>query len=312
MGAVDPEDNEENPLRKIDENILEYTKNSPWKWDYDLISGLVGIGVYALEALPRPTSRAILEEVVTRLSELAQEMDGGIAWATSPELLPEWQRELDPKGYYNLGLAHGIPGVWSILAQAATEGIQESTSRELLEKSISWLLDQDLPEEAGFPGWIPIGSKREEGTRYAWCYGDPGIAIALFSAARLLGNDVWEAASLKISRRIAEASPERAGVKDAGICHGSAGLGHIFNRFYQATNDEQFLGAARHWFARTLEFRQPGSGVGGYQMFAKGKLLDDAGILTGSSGIALTLLSAAYPVEPFWDRFLLTAVPDKE
>ncbi len=313
VGAGDPDETGEDPLGEIDELLLEHTKERPWERHYDLISGLVGIGVYALEALPKPRARACLGEIVNRLSELALEVDGGITWKTPPELLPEWQREQAPKGYYNLGLAHGIPGIWGVLAQAASEGIQESTCLSLLEKSIPWLLEQYLPDQNGFPGWIPVGKETEKSARSAWCYGDHGIAISLFSAARLLGNTDWEGEALKIARRVADAPPEKARVKDPGICHGSAGLGHIFNRFYQATEDAQFLEAARYWFGQTLEFRVPDKGIAGYQMLVGDKeWQDDPGMLTGACGIGLALLSAAYPVEPGWDRFLLTAVPDAE
>ena len=39
--------------------------------DYDLIIGLVGIGVYALERLPRTSARECIELIVDRLDETA-------------------------------------------------------------------------------------------------------------------------------------------------------------------------------------------------------------------------------------------------
>ena len=39
--------------------------------------------------------------------------------------------------------------------------------------------------------------------------------------------------------------------------------------------------------------------------------VDDAGLLTGAAGIALALLAAATPVEPAWDRMLLTSIPPR-
>ena len=35
----------------------------------------------------------------------------GPAWFTPAERLPEWQREIHTRGVYNLGVAHGLPGV---------------------------------------------------------------------------------------------------------------------------------------------------------------------------------------------------------
>src|SRR5262249_17462663 len=104
--------------------------------------------------------------------------------------------------------------------------------------------------------------------------------------------------------------PEDAGVKDATLCHGAAGLGHIFNRLYQATSDETLGGAARFWFERTLALRRPGRGVGGFSAVAitesgRGKEVVDAGRVTGGAGIALALLAATTSIEPEWDRILL-------
>src|SRR4029079_16935527 len=102
---------DEDPIQEIDEALLAPLARSPWLGEYDLIGGLAGLGVYALERLPRPAARTLLERVVDRLAELSEEMEEGAAWFTPPERLPEWQREIHTKGYYNLGVAHGLPGV---------------------------------------------------------------------------------------------------------------------------------------------------------------------------------------------------------
>jgi len=39
----------ENELTEIDQALLEHLDQSPWPDTYDLIDGLVGFGVYALE-----------------------------------------------------------------------------------------------------------------------------------------------------------------------------------------------------------------------------------------------------------------------
>jgi hypothetical protein len=101
---------------------------------------------------------------------------------------------------------------------------------------------------------------------------------------------------------------------DAGICHGAAGNGHLFNRLYQATGEPVFRDAALSWFDRALGFREEGQGVGGYRMWvpgAEGELgwRSDPGFLTGSAGVGLCLLAAASPVEPEWDRVLLADIP---
>jgi lantibiotic biosynthesis protein len=303
----------EQDLAEIDEVLLNHLDQSPWGDDYDLISGLVGFGVYALERLPRPAAAACLERVVDRLAETAERRPEGITWWTNPAwLLPE-TREKYPSGYYNLGLAHGVPGVIALLGQACAARVAVDKARPLLEQAVRWLLAQ--PGPGGFDSWIVPGVPKAA-TRLAWCYGDPGIAAALLGAARCLDEPDWERAALAIAGRAAERPPEQAGVVDAGLCHGAAGLGHLFNRIFQATGEPQFAEAARFWFERTLGTRQTERGIGGYSAWGPGvddkmAWVDDPGLLTGAAGIALALLAATTPIEPAWDRMLLLAIPPR-
>jgi hypothetical protein len=307
LPALDGEDD----LADIDEVLLQHLDQSPWTQDYDLISGLVGFGVYALERLPEPMAVACLERVVDRLAETAEHRPDGITWWTNPAWLPAEARKPFPGGYWNLGLAHGVPGVIALLGGVCAAGVAVARARSLLEEAVRWLLAQQLP--GGFPFWVgPEGADRA--ARLAWCYGDPGVAIALLGAARCLNEPAWEREALAIARRAAERPADQAGVRDAGLCHGSAGLGHLFNRLYQATGEPGLGVAARFWLARTLEMRRPGRGIGGYEAWLGGDdgsqtWSTDSGLLTGAVGIALALLAATTPLEPAWDRMLLAAIP---
>src|SRR5262245_54905738 len=85
-----------------------------------------------------------------------------------------------------------------------------------------------------------------------------------FLAVRPARVPAWERASLRIALRAAERPDATAGVIDAGLCHGAAGLAHIFHRLHRATGDVRLAGAARRWFARTLEMRHSRRGFGGF------------------------------------------------
>ena len=305
----------DDPNEAIDEALIQYLSQSPWRGEYDLISGLVGIGVYALERLPRPSAVICLERVLNRLDETAERSREGIAWFTPPEHLPDWQRTLCPDGYYNLGLAHGVPGVIALLGGACAANVLRAKAQPLLEGAVSWLLRQKLPEGAGssFSSWAGPGVERDA-SRLAWCYGDVGLAAALLVAARCTDNPDWEREAVEIMRRAAERSLEQAGIVDAGLCHGAAGLGHLFNRMFQTTGEMQFKEAGQFWFERTLEMRQPNQGIAGYSGYlpledGTPQWVADPGILTGAAGIALALLATTTSIEPAWDRMMLVSVP---
>jgi hypothetical protein len=300
---------------EIDAALDDLLSPSGWRGPYDLIGGLVGLGVYALERLPRPPAAACLAAVVDRLAELAESGPGGVTWLTSPEHLASRVRAFHPEGHYDLGLAHGVPAVLPLLALAWRAGVREPVASYLLSDGVRWLLAQR--EEAGsvscFTTWIAPGVERTP-ARLAWCYGDPGIAVALLAAARLAGRPDWEREALAVARRAAERPIEGAGVWDAGLCHGAFGVAHLFNRLHQATGDELFARTARVWYREGLRFREPGRGVAGFAAWERGdgeepRWRPDGGFLTGSAGIGLALLAAATPHEPAWDRVLLADVP---
>jgi hypothetical protein len=262
---------------------------TPWSGEYDLLAGLAGLGVYALERLPRPRAQDLLAAVVTRLSELAEHDARHPFWWTTPERLPPDIRPSFPNGAWNLGAAHGAPGVIALLAKAHAAGI--SPARPLLDRATEWLFAQRQPPEVGsaFPSFLaPDEAPRPSPN--AWCYGDPGAAGALLTAASHAAAPHWAAKATAIAEQAATRPLSESNVPDASICHGSAGLAHIFNRLHQATGSDVLRAAAKTWLEQALVDTQT---------------CHDAGFLTGAAGIGLVLLAAATPVEPRWDRLYL-------
>ncbi|HTJ40805.1 MAG TPA: lanthionine synthetase C family protein [Kofleriaceae bacterium] len=297
----------------IDDALVAALGGGAWRRDFDLISGLVGFGVYARERMPHGGGAAILARVVDRLAEVA-EGARTITWHTPRELLPPESRDDCPHGWYNLGLAHGVPGVIAILGVACEAGIAKA--RPLLEGAVRWLLERRQPNGA-CKSTFALFERRgfddpPRTSRLAWCYGDPGAAIALDVAARCAGERAWEDAALAIARRAAARSIEDAGVRDAGLCHGAAGVAHIFNRLAQTTGDAALRDAARAWFRAVIAMRRDGEGIGGYRSWGPAPggdgtrvWYDDPALLTGAPGIALALRAAISDEEPRWDRLLL-------
>jgi class I lanthipeptide synthase len=307
---------EEDGNAEVDEALLPALAQSPWRGEYDLIFGLAGLGVYALERLPRPSAASCLEQVVARLAERAERVPQGIAWFSPPESVPEFQREMYPRGLYNLGTAHGIPGVVPLLAAACRAGVAADLARPLLADAMAWLLARRVAPEQGyrFPHMFHPDAQPYP-SRIAWCYGDVGVAAALLAAARAAGEPEWERAAVAAALCAAERPPERSAVLDAGLCHGAAGVAHLFNRMYQTTGEPRLGAAARDWFARALDYRQPGAGIAGFRAWTVGdkekeggSWREDPGFLEGTAGIGLALLAAVSPVAPDWDRLLLASL----
>ncbi len=299
----------------IDAALCGLLDRGEWSGDYDLISGLVGLGAYALHRRKRSARGAILTKVVRHLRDKTVRTRRGATWHTAPHLLATWQRDLYPCGYYNLGLAHGVPGVMAFLAQASVDEATSTMARPLLDDTVRWVLSHRRDITEGGPSFPTVVTQHEDyqsagASRVAWCYGDLGIAIALLWAARAIGRAEWEAAALEIARHAARRSESHSGVVDAGLCHGAAGNAHLFNRLYQATGEDLFLTTARRCFEEALSYRRPGDGIGGFRAWnGRDGWRTDPGLLEGAAGVGLALLAAVGTSEPDWDHLLLVSVP---
>ncbi len=285
LAAGEASSADEDPNVEIDEALLSLLRRAPWRGEFDLVGGLVGWGVYALERLPRPSAAAMLPLVVARLAECAEPGAQGIVW----------RGPRDPGGEADPGMAHGAAGVIALLARMLREGVAGPEVPSLLAAAVNGAL-------ASFA--------REDDGDLAWCAGGAGLAVALLAAGRAGGRDDWERAARDLAAAAAGLHAGQAEGFDPALCHGTAGLCHLFHRLYQDTGDRALLAAARRWLDHTLERRRPGEGIGGYlcrRRLEDGRLgwIAEPGFLGGAAGIGLTLLAAATPVEPAWDRLLL-------
>lgn len=287
----------------LDRALLTLLDRRPWPGHFDLISGLTGLGVYALERLDARDGPALLERVVARLAEMAVRDGDEVWWWTRPEWLADHARARSPQGHIDLGIAHGVPGLVALLGAACAVGVAADTARVLLVGAVSWLLRTGISDEPLVCWRGP--SVESPPARLAWCYGAPGIAAALLVAARGADEPAWEDAARRLAQQAAACSVDDSGVVDAGLCHGAAGLGLVFARLHQATGQPELRDAARFWFAHTLTLRDPGAGIGGFTAEGVDGPTHDPGLLTGATGIALALHAAATTREPSWDRLLL-------
>lgn len=294
----------------IGESLVEVLGRPHARGEFDLIGGLAGYGIYAFQALPRPAARRSLELLVGRLIEIGEPVDGGFSWFTPPDVLPDWLREQEPDGRYNLGVSHGVAAVISVLAMGAAAGVMTGEQRAILDRSVDWLLAQKQNGKSWCFANSVVKGKPAGRDRLAWCYGDPGIAAALFTAARHCGNAGWEAAALDVARTAARRPlDDSSEIVDAALCHGSAGLAHLFNRMHQASGDPLLAETARAWYRYTIDMQRPDAGIAGYEFFAAPGWVPLTGFISGLAGVGLGLLGGVSSREPAWDQFLAVSVP---
>jgi hypothetical protein len=292
----------------IDEALTRLLRRYPEHSPYDLVYGLAGIGVYALARWPRPTAAQCILGVVEQLARRARHDRDGVYWWTPPMWRGPHRERYQPGGV-DLGVAHGMAGIIPFLACVHRLGLAQPIVRPMLDGAVGWLLAHLVDTVSGPSVPYFVADDIEPGpARSAWCYGDPGVAAALLFAARDVGEPAWAAEATALAMGAANRPPDQTGVVDAGLCHGSAGLAHLFNRMYQMTAEPTLADAARFWIEQTLELcsaAAPGRDTA---------LSDSAesawkgpGLLEGAAGIALVLEAACTATEPIWDQMLLVS-----
>jgi hypothetical protein len=305
---------DEDPNIDLDQALLDHLHPRTWKGRAELVEGLAGLGLYAIDRRGRGRSPMILARVLQILDDRAERGPEGLAWFDGPEVLYPQALEAMPDGLFNLGLSHGNPGVLGFLAEAAP--LSPKAGR-LLEEAAAWLVAQKDPHPDGsFYGFgFARGqrSRNPDGSRLSWCYGDLGISLVMLLAARRHHRVDWEREALALGRACATRPDPFRGVDEAGLCHGALGNGHLFNRLYQATGAPEARVAALAMYHAGLERWETGVKVSGSVARAAGTgdARADLELLRGAAGVGLALLAGTTTIEPQWDRHLLTHVsPD--
>ncbi|MFN8011286.1 MAG: lanthionine synthetase C family protein [Holophagaceae bacterium] len=279
----------------------------------ELIDGLAGLGVYALERFPRGASATLLETLFDRVEARAAWSREGARWA-APALpdavVAAYGLAPAPPGTVDLGLSHGQPGVIAFLAALVLQGIRGERARTLLEGAVGWLLAHEGTTDgrSAFTHVIEPGADVRPSCRLAWCYGDLGIALALGHAGRAAAREDWSARAVALLEAAARREPAPGEVEDPMLCHGAMGVAHLFHRAFLSTGRDSLRAAATDWTRRALDFHTPGAGLGGFRRRARSAWHDDPGLLEGSMGLALALLAALEPRDPAWDRCLLLSL----
>lgn len=275
--------------------------------NYDFLHGAVGNGVYFLNRLKNPNAEKYLAELVDLLVEGAhRDDDGAYKWESV------LNRDDGMKGY-NLSLSHGIAAIIAFLGKMYEAGIYKEKVKEVLDGSVQYLLKNQIdPKEfhCFFPSWISPGQPHHR-SRLAWCYGDLGVATALWQAAQSVNNKEWA----KIAEDALMLTTERTDIKDnsvidAGLCHGGYGIAHMYARIWNYMGNEEFYKTARYWSDVALKQAVHSDGYAGYKAWHTeqyGGWTLEPGFLEGICGIGMTIISLISDIEPKWDRTLLVS-----
>mgnify|MGYP003444199047 FL=1 len=157
-----------------------------------------------------------------------------------------------------------------------------------------------------FPTWDTPSSKMNF-SRLSWCYGDLSAGLIILESAILMDDEFWYAESIKILRKtLKRVHLEHESVYDAGFCHGSCGLSHLYYKIFKLTNLKEFLFQSNYWLEVTFNKSEFKDGYAGYKSFHQNDgWSNEMGVLEGVAGIGLVLLARLNDSDSTWDNLLL-------
>ncbi|TGE24554.1 hypothetical protein E5K00_04900 [Hymenobacter aquaticus] len=248
-GLIDAE--ADDVLLALDELIVAYTVAQLQAGNLDFLHGAIGNGFYLLSRLGTPATDHCLYGLISCLRDTAVRDAAGIRWHDQASGLNNFAA-----GAVDLGLAHGLSSKLVFLARCIGAGVRVEDCTRLLTGGIHYLLRQAGAGGPGniYPSIIPAAGSARRTSRLAWCYGDLCVCTALLFAGKALANADWVRQAYHLARGAAErTTPERTAISDAGFCHGTAGVAHIFNRLYLESRHDDFRKARDYWLEQTLE-----------------------------------------------------------
>ncbi|MBW8684458.1 lanthionine synthetase C family protein [Chitinophaga rhizophila] len=304
------EDGLEDIFEDVDEVLGTEMTAALQQGGHDFLHQGLGIALYFLEREQHPVAGQWLEAVVNSLQKTAITTAAGITWQDHLTATPDLPGTTMS---FNLGMAHGLPAILSILGMIHQKGIATRKTADMLRKGISWLQACRNPSDEGgvalYPVLVNIEHQPLTGrqSRMGWCYGDLGIATLLLNAGSWLGDDSYRENALQIfEHTLKHRNISNSHVHDACLCHGSAGIAHIYRRAWLQTKEPLLLEGATYWLQHTLQQNTHQGGPAGFRFYGKEEYENSYGILEGVAGIGLSLIAAVNPeINPAWDRCML-------
>jgi len=276
---------DDNP--ELFEQAIHYLKDG----NYDFLHGSIGIAYHSLYEQTNLYT-AFQETFFQLLYKLAYQSADKmfIAHYDLTTLLPVPNK-------INLGMAHGLVSVLKFCLQCYQNNVCSADAKKLA-LDIADLFQSIINRNTNnslFPNILTFDEPLKGYSRVGWCYGDLTIGFVLYQAGMVFEDTVLKDLGIEILTHTSKRrSEEQTMVKDAGICHGSAGIAHVYNKMWHYTKNPVFKEACDFWIRQTIDFSTHPDGYAGFKCYSPdvaGKYTNSYGLLNGISGVGLVLLS---------------------
>jgi lantibiotic modifying enzyme len=291
-------------IEQIDQLVLDAFNQLLLIKNYDALHGATGIIIVYLY---NPDKYKVqIEEYINSVYDVFTDKTNLVKFSKFNDETLKYEFK---SGYSNSSLSHGISGMLVTLSKVYKLNWHRQKVEGVCENLLSLLNSFKLiNEDSCFTNILPNTNKT---TRLAWCVGDIGIALAYWHIGSNLMNESYKLEAIQLLKKCATRSDLKNNlVYDAGFCHGTSGIAHIFNKFYFFTKDNTFSNISQYWLNQTIDKSIYKDGLAGFKAWqADLGWQNESGLLEGISGIGLVLLSFLTDEtnELCWDRCFLVS-----
>lgn len=274
-------------------NILcsdeEYLANQALQYikigNYDFLHGSIGICYYLLYSNYK--NEKFFRQIFNELDNIRISHNG---------IIPEWNFESQDfdSTKINLGLAHGLPSILKFCIESYKNNICKIQSQELAQMIVSDIMRcKNHNIDLSYFGSTYDKDINSRNSRLAWCYGDLSLAFILFQYATIFNdNEIKEFSIEVLAFSTLRKKFSETFVNDVGICHGSAGIVHIYNKIWMETKDKRFKNARDFWINDILNTWENKDDLIFKRYIGKaGKFEYSNSLLEGVTGVGLVLTS---------------------
>ncbi|WP_225578562.1 lanthionine synthetase LanC family protein [Rhodanobacter sp. 7MK24] len=277
--------------------ILASTQAIELDANLDVINGVAGIIIYALRCMTRDQQKVLFHNIGQWLTRRFNYWSSDDPISTTTRRSPET----------NLGVAHGVPGLLSVLAKANQKKLLEVDLQKLVKDGFDFIWNFSVPEREG-GCYMPHFQDLVTQGRLAWCYGSLGVSFAYLAASA-----TWSAnndrANQLIASSVLQYEHPSSQLNDASLCHGTSGAAFLFSKLAnnKNINDEIRLkasGVAEQAIVKSMSQAIWSDNYVTFPYKSVDGITDPASFLEGRYGVALALDATERDEMPIWAEWL--------
>lgn len=268
----------------------------------DILHGAMGISLYFIKR----GNLSATSKMISYLEHNLEYLDLSATW-----------RKLDPASEteyrYDYSLSHGNASILYFLAKCFSSGFNRDQTKRIITKLVQFyrinIQDRDVIGSF-YPGHLTekeFKSPERDGSfsRMAWCYGDLGILHTILLVSKWIDDEqLLQWAVDRLKETTYRRDFQETLCRDAGFCHGSAGIAYIYRNVYRMTKIEHFEDAEKYWLKQTVSYgNSQDNRTCGYLFITREGLFPNFELLEGLVGVGLVLFERSNNSTSEWNSF---------